>query len=229
MCERHWAHLGRRGRRIAFQASAGQLDVGTYVGNTADNRSIGGVGLQPDYLIVMSAGGRNTIHRSSAMVGDASIRFSDQNMDTDKIQAFAASGFQLGPHNHVNASGETFHYVAFKAVAEQMSVGSYTGDGADDRDITDVGFQPGYLIIKGDASLIGAHRTSDVVGDLTLDFKTVANYANGIQAFQATGFQVGTNSKVNQSSTTYYWIAFANAAAASTPRIISWAEVDPYY
>ena len=214
---------------IAFQASAGQLDVGTYVGNTADNRSIGGVGFQPDYLIVMSEGGRNTIHRSSAMVGDASIRFSDQNMDTDKIQAFEASGFQLGTHNHVNASGETFHYVAFKAVAEQMSVGSYTGDGADDRDITDVGFQPGYLIIKGDASVIGAHRTSDVVGDLTLDFKNGVIYANGIQAFQATGFQVGTNSKVNQSANTYYWMAFNNAPASSSPRIISWTEVDPHY
>jgi len=214
---------------IAFQVTAGQLSVGTYVGNVADNRSIGSVGFQPDYLIVMSANGRNPIHRSTTMVGDASIRFSNQAMDTDKIQAFESDGFQLGTHNHVNASGDTFHYVAFKAISEQMSVGSYTGDATDDRDIADVGFQPEYLILKGNATINGAHRTSDLVGDSTLDFKNGANYTNGIQALQANGFQIGTDTKVNQSSTTYYWIAFANGAAASTPRIISWTEVDPYY
>jgi len=214
---------------IAFQVTAGQLSVGTYVGNVADDRSIGAVGFQPDYLIVMSAGSRNPIHRSTTMVGGASIRFSNQAMDTDKIQAFESDGFQLGTHNHVNASGDTFHYVAFKAISEQMSVGSYTGDGSDDRDITDVGFQPEYVILKGNATINGAHCTSEVAGVSTLDFKNGANYANGIKELQATGFQVGTDTKVNQSSTTYYWIAFANGAVSSKPRIISWTEVDPYY
>jgi hypothetical protein len=68
-----------------------------------------------------------------------------------------------------------------------------------------------------------------VAGDSTLEFKNLANYTNGIQALQANGFQVGTDTKVNQSSTTYYWIAFANGAGSSTPRIIRWVEVDPYY
>jgi len=117
--------------------------------------------------------------------------------------------------------------VAFKASAGQMSVGSYTGDGTDDRGITGVGFQPEYLILKGDATVNGAHRTTSVAGDSTLDFKTVANYADGIQALQTDGFQVGTNTKVNQNATTYYWMAFATAPASSKPKIIRWVEVNP--
>ena len=90
-----------------------------------------------------------------------------------------------------------------------------------------MGFQPEYAILKGNATINGAHRTTEVVGDSTLDLKNLANYTNGIQALQATGFQVGTDTKVNQSSTTYYWIAFASGASSS-PRIIRWVEVDPY-
>ncbi|MCH7798092.1 MAG: hypothetical protein IID28_06565, partial [Planctomycetes bacterium] len=213
---------------VAFKVNAGQLDVGTYSGNGADNRSIGGVGFQPDYVIVLSAGSHNVLHHSSTMPADFSVRFSEQTMFTDRIQAFEPDGFQVGTHNQVNMSGTTYHYVAFKASAGQLSVGSYPGDGANDRNITGVGFQPVYLILKAEG-VNAAHRMSSVTGDSTLDFKTVANYADGIQALQTDGFQVGTHTKVNQSTKTYYWMAFNNAPASSSPRIISWTEVDPHY
>ncbi len=214
---------------VAFKITAGQVDVGSYPGDGADNRSVGGVGFQPDYLIVMSDGARNVWHRSSTMVGDFSLKFSNQASSTNMIQAFESNGFQVGSNNQVNNSSETFHYVAFKSTAGQISVGSYPGDGADDRGITDVGFQPDYLILKGNVAFNGAHRTNLVAGDSTLDFKNVANYANGIQALQANGFQVGTNIKVNQSGKTFYWMAFADGAASPPkPKIIKWVEVDPY-
>jgi len=39
---------------------------------------------------------------------------------------------------------------------------------------------------------------------------------------------VGTDTKVNQSSTTYYWMAFANGSGGGAPpKIVSWREVNP--
>ncbi len=213
---------------VAFEEPAGQLDVGTYPGNSTDNHDISGVGFQPDYLIVLSEGTHNVLHHSSTMPADFSVRFSEQTNYADRIQVFQSDGFQVGLDNQVNLSGTTYHYVAFKESAGQMKVGSYPGDDAPAHNITGVGFQPAYLILKAEG-VNAAHRTSSVTGDATLDFKTVANYADGIKELQTDGFQVGTHSKVNQSTRTYYWMAFANVAASSTPRIIRWVEVDPYY
>jgi len=41
--------------------------------------------------------------------------------------------------------------VAPRPALGQMVTGTYTGDGADNRAITEVGFQPDVVIVKGDA------------------------------------------------------------------------------
>ena len=212
---------------VAFQIAAGQLDVGTYPGNSTDDHNISGVGFQPDYLIVLSAGSHNVLHHSSTMPVDFSVRFSEQNLFTDRIQEFQSDGFQVGTHNQVNMSSTTYHYVAFKESAGQMKVGSYPGDADSEHNITGVGFQPAYLITKAEG-FNAAHRMTSVTGDSTLDFKTVANYADGIKELQTDGFQVGTHPKVNQSTKTYYWMAFANeSGGGGPPKIVRWREVNP--
>ena len=130
-------------------------------------------------------------------------------------------------HNQVNLSSTTYPYVAFKESAGQMKVGSYPGDDDSEHNITGVGFQPAYLITKTEG-FNAAHRMTSVTGDSTLDFKTVANYADGIKELQTDGFQVGTHDKVNNGTKTYYWMAFANApGGGGPPKIVSWREVNP--
>ena len=46
----------------------------------------------------------------------------------------------------MNGSGSTHHYVAFKAAAGSLAVGSYTGNGSS-QSITGVGFAPVYVIV----------------------------------------------------------------------------------
>jgi phosphotransferase system HPr-like phosphotransfer protein len=43
--------------------------------------------------------------------------------------------------------------------------------------------------------------------NLTLNYANAATFANGIQALQATGFQVGTNCQVNTNGSTYFFVA----------------------
>lgn len=191
----------------------GDFHVGSYVGTGRDNLSIGGLGFQPSYVIVMPDRNERAVQRSSAMTGDYSLQFDSTGPKSNYIQALEADGFQVGTDARVNASGTTYHYAAWKAVPGRMSVGSYTGNGRDDRSLSDVGFSPDYLIIKASVNETTVHRPILLTGDSALTFSASTNLTNVIQALEADGFQVGTANTVNGPKTTYYWMAFRSAAA----------------
>lgn len=94
----------------------------------------------------------------------------------------------------------------------RVASGSYTGNGADNRNITGVGFQPDAVIVKASTNQISVMRTSTMAGDDTKPLSgATALQTNRIQALQSDGFQVGTNAQVNSGgggAPTYYWVAF---------------------
>ena len=100
---------------------------------------------------------------------------------------------------------------------DRLDCGTYQGDAMDDRDITGLGFQPEYLIIKSEENHRGAHRPASVgEGDVTLQFHGSNSILNGIQALLPDGFQVGTDNQVNQNGNNFHWTAFAGADTAVT-------------
>jgi hypothetical protein len=83
----------------------------------------------------------------------------------------------------------------------------YTGNGVDDRSITGVGFQPDFLWIK-ERDQTRTHLLQDstrgatkYLGSNTTSAETTN--ANGVQAFESDGFQLGTDSDVNLNTGTY--------------------------
>ncbi len=193
---------------VAFKAEAGELYAGAYTGDGTDDRSITDPGFQPAYVIVLADSASDPLQRSSAMAGDASIGFGLSGFITDGIQALEANGFQVGTSAAVNEDGTAYHYIAWKGIAGQVTVGSYTGNGVDDRNITDPGLEPQYVIVKAGALNGAVHRASSITGDSTLSYVAAANFSNAIQAFLSNGFQVGTSNTVNKDGTDYYWVAF---------------------
>ena len=139
---------------IAFNAVAGELKVDSYLGNGTNNTSIGGVGFQPDYLIVFGANASKAYHKSSSMPATRAARFGAWGLFNNVIKAFEANGFKVTASTAVNADGVTYHYVAWKAVAGRMAVGQYPGNGGANQSIASVGFQPKY------AAQIRASRAS---------------------------------------------------------------------
>ncbi len=194
-------HAGVTYYWTAFQAADGELKVGTYPGNGSDNHDITGIGFQPDYVLVMSADTPAAVwQRSSAMVGDLSLAIEGLS-GTNRIQALQADGFQVGTDVDVNQNGTTFHYVAWKAVAGKMNVGTYAGNNADPRSFTGVGFRPEYVLLRRsqtDDSVMKPAATGSST-DWSLVFRCYANCgeSNSIQALERDGFQVGNNSDVN--------------------------------
>lgn len=94
----------------------------------------------------------------------------------------------------------------------QIKVGTYTGDGVDNTNITGVGFRPDLVIIKGGAN-VACWKTKDIRDDFTMFFAgNTANFSDGIQKLTSNGFQIGTDAKVNADGTTYYYIAIRGTA-----------------
>ncbi len=207
----------------------GDFRVGSYVGTGRDNLSVGGLGFPPSYVIVMPDRNERAVQRSSAMIGDYSLQFASTGPKSNYIQALQSDGFQVGTDARVNSRGTTYHYAAWKAVPGRMSVGSYTGNGEDDRSLSGVGFSPDYLIIKASVNETALHRSTLPTGDSTLTFSASANLANAIQRLEADGFQVGTANAVNGPKTTYYWMAFRAAAGPSPAPALAVTSVNGGY
>ena len=208
------ASVNSNGATYDWQAfadsGAGDFCVGYYTGDGTDNRNITGLGFDPDFVCVKRQSyGWYSRWRTSSNSGDQAMSFDSEADLSNEIQGFVTDGFQVGTNQ--NANGAIYYYWACKAVAGQAAYGSYTGNGADDRDITGVGFQPDLVWVKRASSLTaGVMRPSSVAGDSTEFFNTSAAAADHVQTLQSDGFQVGTLE--NASGSAYRWFAWKAAA-----------------
>jgi hypothetical protein len=204
----------------AFKANANVV-VGQYTGNGAAAQAIP-VPFSPDFVIVLPAQTRVPLHRTN-LGGTAAMRFgSTGNPVTDAITALGAASFTVGNSatstNSQNVNGETYHYMAWNAVAGQMAVGTYDGDGTDNRNITGLGFRPGLVIVSSTTFALSPHqRSTEMRGDISFNFGS-GSTSDMIQSILADGFQVGTHYDVNGNTAgvcastlpcTYTWAAFA--------------------
>ncbi len=121
------------------------------------------------------------------------------------IAAFVAS---------TSNSGNSFQAASIFPGAIKMASGTYAGNGGDNRAIA-VGFQPDFVIVKDTNTREGAARTSTMAGDTSKPMATLtALQADNIQSLTATGFTIGTNTRVNESGRSYRWTAFKSNTVA---------------
>jgi hypothetical protein len=196
-------------------SSNGVFCIGSYQG-TGSAKSIV-TGFQPDIVWVKSA--TNAVaatFRTSAMPNNVGQYFIATNQDTSGalFQTLNSNGFTVGATN--SSSGVTYYYAAFKNITGKVNVGTYTGNATDNRNITGVGFVPNWVIVKNanaSTAVSAVYNVTECYGDSSYYFTATANLVNAIQALQTDGFQVGTDSTVNGSGNTIYWIAFGDQEA----------------
>ncbi len=207
---------------IAFDETAAEVDVGSYVGTGVAHGETG-IGFQPDYLIILPAGLFNSYHRTSGMAGDAAARLDGLALEAGQITSLDADGFSVGTTDQTNKLSDTYHYLAFKNVANQVEEGSYTGDGAATKAIA-VAFQPEYVIVipaedreLADGSPGTVHRPNALTGNRSLNFSwsfPFTTWVNVIKALTSSGFDVGNSPVVNASAGNYHFVAFSDDGAA---------------
>ncbi len=203
---------------VAFRPSA-QLAVGSYVATGASSTPIS-VGFLPVAVLVVPEASYMSTLRTASSGADA-YRINGA-LEGDAITQLNDDGFQVGAIGDVAESGQTYHYLAW-AAGRGVAEGGYRGDGNDDRSISEVGFPPEYVLVKGmeasgTSANAAAHRPASIEAgvDLSLAVNTKPPEANNIQALEANGFQVGTHSRVNANGQNYVWLAFANLTDGGT-------------
>ena len=185
-----------------------------------------GLGFAPAYAIVIGDGARPAVQRFGTEVGDASLLFTSNAEIADRVQAFQADGFQVGTSADVNASGATYHYIAWGASAGLTGGGSYTGDGADNRNLTVTSFRPDLLFLAR-ASAAPAFRTRSMSGDLTFPADAQAGIANSIQSTRPQGFQVGNDATANEAGRLYHVAGLRDALGADIGVTITSSTTTP--
>ncbi|MGN6546252.1 MAG: DUF4347 domain-containing protein, partial [Aureliella sp.] len=201
---------------IAWGAGV-DISVGSYAGN-GTSQSIAGVGFQSELVFVAGGGTQTAVMRSS--LSSLTWDFANAAGSSTGVTALNSDGFSVGSSNTVNASGTTYYYVAFNQNSSYFNLGSYTGNGVDNRNITGVGFEPEFVFAKRQSSAYYATYKMESSGynsDNSLFADGATGMSNEIQAFQSDGFQVGNQSEVNANGETYGYFAFRQNA---TPIIV---------
>jgi len=186
---------------------------GKYTGN-GTSKSITGVGFQPAIVVVKGDTAQYPVIKTANMP-TTYAKVWNNPWPATAITSLDADGFSVGAHATVNSNGVIYYWQAWKAESGLVATGTYTGNGADDRNINGVGFQPAFVhVMEGAATTVIATRFSTVVGDYTqfLHLDSLVPMADGIQGFNGDGFQVGTHGTVNANGVTYYWVAWRCAS-----------------
>lgn len=185
---------------------------GVYTGNGVDDRDISPPGWTsiPLMLLIKRNASMESVFRVGTVTGDSTFILSSFTEQANLIQAITASGFQIGTGAQVNANGSTYYWIAiFDTGAGNTAQGSYVGNGSSQS--INVGFQPDFVLIRRE----GEHavwRTAEITGLSSVNTmnNSSALVNNGITGLTATGFNVGTNSRVNSNGLTHHYLALKN-------------------
>jgi hypothetical protein len=111
-------------------------------------------------------------------------------------------------------------YTTIDDPSEYFNTVTWSGNGADDRNITGVGFQPDTVWYKERNNAV-SHRWVDAVRGIGKElYVDIANAefsaSNELQAYQSDGFQIGSDVSINASGDTYVgWCWKASGSTAS--------------
>lgn len=196
----------------------------TYTGDGAASRAVTGLGFQPDLVLVKvrsnDAGRGGGCLRTTNMTGQNSLPIPGAALITNGILSLDADGFTVGAATRVNDNLVQYVALCIRVANDWCRIGTYTGDGADNRSITiATGYQPEFMLIFGTTGN-GVYRSENHTGDASTVLANDTTTSNLIQAFEANGFQVGSDADVNANTSTYFYIAWRSNNTAHFDDII---------
>ncbi len=189
----HWVAMG----------AGDNLDVGSYTGN-GTSQTVNNIGFQAETAFVFGEAGSQLVFRTSQNANTFDI--SNNGAYAGGITSLGANSFSVGNSTTTNQNAIAYHYFALNESSNYFKTGTYTGNGSDNRNITGVGFESEFLIVKSTSTNNFAIGKTESTG-YNVD-ANVAGATNQIQAFQSDGFQVGTDSTTNGNGVSYQYLAF---------------------
>lgn len=211
----HWQAFGNA-YKPETKSGAADFAVGAYQPTGIDNTYIPGAPMQLDFIHIKQAAAQSGVFRTSNQVGDTTGLLTAAPETSNAIQYIDSTGFEVGTNSTVNVIGANYRWFGFKSSAN-FSVGSYTGDGTDNRIVTiGSGMNPDLILIKQAAGAAAITRPSTITTDLTHYVLGTAPAAGRIKATTGTGITVGTVFEVNTLSETYRYAAWKKPVSLGT-------------
>ncbi|MFO0817271.1 MAG: cadherin domain-containing protein [Pirellulales bacterium] len=198
---------------MAFGAGD-HIDLGAYNGN-GSSQTITGVGFQAELTIFASTGSGLARFHSSLAPPDT-FAFDDSSPGSNGVTSYNSDGFSVSSGAGVNESGQTIHYIAFNADANYFRQATYVGNNSDNRSINGVGFQPELMWVRQLNSTNNVAFKTTSTGpntDNTIFPDSNTNAANNIQSLHSEGFIIGSDDRVNKSSSDFGYFAFKQIAS----------------
>lgn len=176
---------------------------GSFAGN-GSSQSITGLGFQPSFVLLHTVN-QNMVWTSSAMGANSSKSMGTGALFSGAITSLDSDGFSVGSSALANGNGATVYYTALGG-SLNIDVGSYTGNGVDDRNIS-VAIDPDFVWVWRDSDNPEFRVTSYASSLIFENVFSDALVDNAIQALGTGSFQVGTHQHVNSNGVTYYYLA----------------------
>lgn len=178
------------------------FNVGTYVGTGSAGTPVVTTGFQPDLIITQENNAQGPRYTSSARASANTAQAFNAAEAAGIGWSFDATGFTCqGTSALTNELGVTYYYMALKNSLVSKIL-QYTSDGADNRSITGVAFQPQWAMINSTGAAIAVIHDASNAADSSELVTAAAAAADRIQAFEATGVQIGADANVNPAAAT---------------------------
>jgi hypothetical protein len=126
---------------------------------------------------------------------------------TNRIKSFTSDGFVIGSNNDVNAAGKTYIWTAFDA-SSVLEVGTYIGDGTDNRPIAGVGFNPDMVWILPRTDNRASWRSKTFPSTNCSAFGSDFGIAKTLTSLNPNGFTIGNSARANKPLEVYHYVAF---------------------
>lgn len=200
---------------------------GSYVGTGKDLKNI--VAPESGALMVFGEGATKAVFRTSLRANtDTSCLDFDGSSVSDGVLRYGTEYGQVGTGSTVNTAGTTYHY--WRWGRDSTAIGSYTGDGTDNRNVAQTltyNYGLGFLqVFNMTDATPGSYKLSNMGygGDRSYIYGAVtADYTDRIQELRSSGatlFQVGT--ALNAVGKAYHYVSQdeANTTAAQVRKAL---------
>ena len=216
----------------AFKTSTSEIVTGHYTGSGAA-KTISGVGFKPDLLHVLKGKADNYAPQSRVETFDGyniSVAMGGGGSgNTGKIPSVTGDGFTIGTDLSVNENAIEYYWLAVRKLSGQFTFGTYVGDGADNRPITGVGFQPIHVVIcaktpadYSDAYLFATFKGMAHATTAGSYYGPFANGADLIKSLDVDGFTIGNNAYVNVPGYVFHYLAIGAVGTPQVGKPVQW-------
>lgn len=183
------------------------IAIGSYTGSGGvGDMTIDNLPFQPSAVLIFRNGGVGieAVYTSDMPVG-SSVGLSNTSYLTNSIKSIGDRSFTIGKDGGVNSNGVLYTYIIF-AETEGFHIGSYIGDGIDNRKVYGLGMRPDVLwVLNGGANdkIMWTETYSNA-----LIFRNVAPVNNRIKQIFAGAMKIGSDVEVNTNGTQYFYLAW---------------------